>query len=175
MDTSLNPTERHILLIEEQPSRVILLDSKCYPIGRSRSNAIVLDRDPISREHASLLRVNIPNENRFIYRLIDGGSSGKPSTNGIFVNGLRQSWYDLSNEDAIAFGGLVKALYIKALMNECQLSEFIELVSSKSSSVEFSKNLATIRKMESYLSNNDSTSIMLGGRPVDMKETLVLQ
>jgi pSer/pThr/pTyr-binding forkhead associated (FHA) protein len=172
MDNPLNPTERYILIIEDRPNRVILLDSERYSIGRSSSNAIVLDRAPISRGHAVLLRVEVANENRFIYRLIDGDSTGKPSTNGVFVNGQRQSCYDLSNEDAIAFGGLVKALYIQAPMNEPQLSTFMEWIAPDSSTIGFSENLVAIGQMESYLSSNDATSIMLGGRPIDLEDTL---
>lgn len=174
MDTNLNPTERHILLIEEHPSRVVLLDSERYTIGRSNSNAIVLDRYPISREHASLLRVRVQHENRFTYRIIDGDSAGKPSTNGVFVNQQQQSCYDLSNEDVITFGGLVKAFYIQALMDDIQLSEYMDWFAYNFSTMEFSDNLAAIRRVESDLSRDDSTSIMLGGRPVDLKETLLI-
>jgi hypothetical protein len=90
------------------------------------------------------------------------------------VNQQQQSCYDLSNEDVIAFGGLVKAFYIQASMDEVQLSDYMEWFASNCSAIEFSENLAAIRKVESYLSNNDSTSILLGGRSVDLKETLVL-
>jgi pSer/pThr/pTyr-binding forkhead associated (FHA) protein len=175
METSLNPTLRHILLIEEQPNRVILLDAEHYTIGRNDSNAIVLDRYPISREHASLLRVHIQNENRFTYRIIDGDSTGKPSTNGVFVNQQQQSCYNLSNEDVIAFGGLVKAFYIQALMDEVQLCEYMEWFAFNCSAIEFSENLAAIRKVESYSSKSDSTSILWGGHSVALKETLVLE
>ncbi|NJM76574.1 MAG: FHA domain-containing protein [Acaryochloridaceae cyanobacterium RU_4_10] len=174
MDISRNPTEHHILLIDDGTNRVIVLDSERYSIGRSSSNAIVLDRDPISREHASLLRVAIPNEDRSIYRLIDGDSTGKLSTNGVFVNEERQTCCDLSNEDTIAFGDVVKALYIHAWMDEIQFSEFMALCASKSSSAEFSENLVAIRQVVSYLSSNDSTSIMLGGRATELRDALVL-
>jgi pSer/pThr/pTyr-binding forkhead associated (FHA) protein len=174
MNTNLNPTERHILLIEEHPSRVVLLDSERYTIGRSNVNAIVLDRYPISREHAILLRVQVPHENRFTYRIIDGHSAGKPSTNGVFVNQRQQSCYDLSNEDVITFGGLVKAFYIQAFMDEIQLSEYLNWFAYNCATIEFSENLAAIRQVESDLSSDDSTSIMLGGRPVDLKETLLI-
>jgi pSer/pThr/pTyr-binding forkhead associated (FHA) protein len=163
-----------MLLIEEQPHRVILLDSERYTIGRSDANAIVLDRYPISREHATLLRVSIPNENRFTYRIIDGDSTGKPSKNGVFVNQQQQSCYDLSNEDVITFGGLVKAFYIQVSMDEMQLSEYMDWFAYNCSTIEFSENLAVIRQVESYLSKSDSTSILLGGRSVELKETLVL-
>jgi pSer/pThr/pTyr-binding forkhead associated (FHA) protein len=175
MDISPNLTDYHILLINDRTNRVILLDAERYSIGRSSSNAIVLDRDPISREHASLLRVAIPNEDRFIYRLIDGDSAGKLSTNGIFVNEQRETSCNLSNEDTIAFGGVVKALYIHAAMDEIQFSEFVELCTSESLSVECSENWAAIRQVASYLSSNDSTSIMLGGRPTELKDTLALR
>jgi pSer/pThr/pTyr-binding forkhead associated (FHA) protein len=169
METDLDPGEHHILLIEDQQDRVILLDAERYVIGRNDSNEIVLNRDPISREHAMLVRVPALDEERFFYRLIDGDTEGKPSTNGIFVNGKRQNSYDLVNDNVISFAGVVNALYIKTFMTEPQLAEFVEWISSSTPEFCYSDRLAGTQLVESYLSKNDPTSIMLGRSVVDSK------
>jgi pSer/pThr/pTyr-binding forkhead associated (FHA) protein len=171
METSLNPPEHHILVIENRVDRVILLDSERYVMGRNDSNEIVLDHDSISREHAMLLRVAVSNEPRFIYRLMDGDSKGKPSTNGLFVNGQRQSDYDLSNDDVISFAGVINALYIKASMSNHKILEFMQCIASGSSAFSYSDNLAATQLVESFLSDNDPTSIMLGGLQVISRDT----
>lgn len=175
METDLSSTEHHILLIEEQQDRVILLDSERYLIGRSDANEIVLNRDPISREHAILLRVPVSNEQKFIYRLIDGDAEGKPSTNGIFVNGQRHRSYDLFNDDVISFAGVVNALYIKASLSKPQLSEFMKWIASCPSTFFASESFAATQLVESYLSTTDPTTIMLGRLSADLRDTLTLR
>jgi pSer/pThr/pTyr-binding forkhead associated (FHA) protein len=175
METDLTPTEHHILLIEEQQDRVIVLDGDRYSIGRNDTNEIILNRDPISREHAILLRVIIENEQRFIYRLIDGDAEGKPSKNGLFVNGQRQSCYDLVNDNVISFAGVINALYIKTFMTKPQLGEFLEWIASSTPTFCYSDNSVGTQLVESYLSKNDPTSIMIGRPLTDSRGTLNLR
>jgi pSer/pThr/pTyr-binding forkhead associated (FHA) protein len=175
METDLTPAEHHILLIEEQRDRVILLDAERYLIGRNDTNEIILNRDPISREHAMLLRVTIEDEQRFIYRLMDGDAEGKPSTNGLFVNGQRQRCYDLVNDNVISFAGVINALYIKTFMTKPQLCEFLEWIASSTPTFCYSDHLAGTQLVESYLSKNDPTSIMVGRSVTDSRGTLNLR
>jgi FHA domain len=175
METDFIPTEHHILLIEEQQDRVILLDAERYLIGRNDTNEIVLNRDPISREHAMLLRVSIEDGQRFIYRIIDGDAEGKPSTNGLFINGQRQRCYDLVNDNVISFAGAVNALYIKTFMTKPQLCEFLEWIASSTPTFCYSDNSAGTQLIESYLSKNDPTSIMVGRPLTNSKGTLNLR
>jgi pSer/pThr/pTyr-binding forkhead associated (FHA) protein len=169
METDFNSGEYHLLIIEEQQDRVLLLDAERYLIGRSDSNEIVLEHDPISREHAMLVKVPIANESQFIYRLIDGDTEGKPSTNGIFVNGQRQQSYDLINDNVISFAGVIHALYIKTFMTKTQVEEFMEWIAASAPPLCYLNDLAATQLVESYLSKNDPTSIMTGRRSVSLK------
>jgi pSer/pThr/pTyr-binding forkhead associated (FHA) protein len=167
MEIDLNPTEHHLLLIEEQRDRVILLEAERYLIGRNDSNEIVLNHDPISREHATLLRVPVANEPKFIYRLMDGDAEGKPSTNGLFVNGQRQQCYDLVNDSVISFAGVINALYIKTFMTKTQVLEFMEWISSSPSAFSASEDFAATQLVESYLSKTDPT-LMSSRFPINL-------
>jgi FHA domain len=175
MEKDFTPAEHHILLIEEQQDRVVVLDADRYSIGRNDTNEIILNRDPISREHALLERVTVENEQRFIYRLIDGDSEGKPSKNGLFVNGQRQSCYDLVNDNVISFAGVVNALYIKTFMTKPQLCEFLEWIASSTPTFCYSDNSAGTQLVESYLSKSDPTSIMVGPSLTNSRGTLNLR
>lgn len=102
----------HILIIEgEHDSRSVVLESATISLGRDPTNAIVLDSKAISRQHAILLRLPLPKGAGYRYRLLDGNSAGRVSTNGITINGKRCSSHDLEHGDQIIFGGQIKAHY----------------------------------------------------------------
>jgi pSer/pThr/pTyr-binding forkhead associated (FHA) protein len=63
-----------------------------------------------SRYHAVLERID-QNENSYTYQIRDGDITGKPSTNGIFVNGHKQQSLILKTDDSIVFGPKVRATY----------------------------------------------------------------
>ena len=63
------------------------LDKKLYRIGRNGSSDIPLQYKGISRVHAS---VYFSDDSFWI---IDGELKGKPSTNGLKVNGQSFSWF----------------------------------------------------------------------------------
>ena len=66
----------------------------------------------VSRRHATLVRLpRDDNSNRYYYRIVDGDAKGKPSSNGIMVNGRKMLAHDLKNEDEIVFGPQVRAIY----------------------------------------------------------------
>jgi pSer/pThr/pTyr-binding forkhead associated (FHA) protein len=101
----------HILTLKDASgTRSVALDAATVSIGRDSNNTIVLTSKAVSRQHAILLRLPLPGGG-YRYRLLDGNSAGKPSTNGVVVNGKRCSAHDLNNGDALLFGGQVKASY----------------------------------------------------------------
>ncbi|NEP18367.1 MAG: PAS domain S-box protein [Leptolyngbya sp. SIO4C1] len=103
---------QHLLLIkDDQEQRLIALTAETSSIGRDASNSIVLHSQEVSRQHAILLRVTRPGEQTFLFRIIDGNLQGKPSTNGLYVNGRRCSSHDLRSGDTITFGAHVCARY----------------------------------------------------------------
>jgi pSer/pThr/pTyr-binding forkhead associated (FHA) protein len=120
--------ERHVLVIDDGNRRAISLDAAAYSIGRDPSNAIVLDTVTVSRKHAILLRLPIPGENRYRYRLIDGDSSGQPSANGVFVNRQRCSSHELVNGDTISLGRKIQASYLTVAMEEAEFTQYLESI-----------------------------------------------
>jgi pSer/pThr/pTyr-binding forkhead associated (FHA) protein len=101
--------ERHVLVVNDGKRRAIALQAAAYSIGRDPSNAIVLDADAISRQHAMLMRLPVPGTGQYRYRLIDGNSQGKPSANGVFVNEKQCRSHDLNPGDLVRFGQTLEA------------------------------------------------------------------
>jgi pSer/pThr/pTyr-binding forkhead associated (FHA) protein len=124
--------ERHVLVINDGKRRAIALDAAAYSIGRDSSNAIVLNADNISRQHAMLLRVPIPGTKQYRYRLIDGNTQGKPSANGVFVGDRRCQSHDLANCDVIRFGKSIEASYLMVSMGEAEFAQYLESISFQS-------------------------------------------
>jgi pSer/pThr/pTyr-binding forkhead associated (FHA) protein len=124
--------ERHVLVINDSQRRAIALEAAAYSLGRDLSNAIVIDVDTISRQHAILLRVPIPGKNQYRYRVIDGNFEGKPSANGIFINDKKGGTHDLDNGDVIRFGQSIEASYLIVSMGEVEFSQYLEGISYQS-------------------------------------------
>ncbi|MEO0458055.1 MAG: EAL domain-containing protein [Cyanobacteria bacterium P01_A01_bin.114] len=102
----------HFLEIKDhQGSHRIPLEGVTYSIGRASSNSIVISAPEISRQHAILLRIAFPDSDHHFFRLVDGNLKGTRSTNGVFVNGEKQSSHILKHGDQIDFGGKTKATY----------------------------------------------------------------
>ncbi|MEO0375258.1 MAG: FHA domain-containing protein [Cyanobacteria bacterium P01_A01_bin.17] len=120
--------ERHVLVIDNGNRRAVSLDAAAYSIGRDPSNAIVLDTVTVSRKHAILLRLPIPGENRYRYRLIDGDSNGQPSANGVFVNQQRCNSHELVNGDIIGLGRKIQASYLTVTMEEAEFAQYLESI-----------------------------------------------
>lgn len=96
---------RHLLVVQDmQGQRTIPLQEATYSLGRDASNAIVLRSRSVSRQHAILLRVTVPDTDRYGFRIIDGNFKGRQSTNGLFVNGNKSLSHNLQHGDVIAFG-----------------------------------------------------------------------
>lgn len=119
--------EHHLLNIEDETGkRTIPLDAATYSIGRDVTNGIIIHGQGVSRQHALLLR--IPSPNGYRYRVVDGNADGKPSANGIFVNGQRVQSHELNDGDGINFGGSVKAHYATVSMGEAEFIKYLKSV-----------------------------------------------
>ena len=107
----VEPHFGHLLIIEDDKGRrEFVLNRSMYTIGRDPQCDVRLISQFVSRRHATI--VQLPNEKGgFYYRIIDGNLKGKPSANGIMVNGDKAQAHNLSNEDEIVFGPQVRAIY----------------------------------------------------------------
>lgn len=104
--------DSHVLVIHDQPEpRQFHLKSATYSLGRDKHNSIVVPNRAISRQHAILLRMPLPAKAGYRYRIIDGNAAGKPSLNGISVNGVECTHHDLLPGDLILIGGLIQIEY----------------------------------------------------------------
>jgi pSer/pThr/pTyr-binding forkhead associated (FHA) protein len=106
-------SENHILIIEDDQGRKEFpLHNPVYSIGRDKNCNIRLFSQFVSRHHATLVR--LPRKHHqpgFYYRIVDGDPKGKPSSNGILINGRKLTAHDLKNEDEVVFGPHVRAIY----------------------------------------------------------------
>ncbi|WP_404787991.1 FHA domain-containing protein [Altericista sp. CCNU0014] len=124
--------ERHVLVINDGKRRAIALEAAAYSVGRDPSNAIVIDVDTISRQHAMFLRVPVPGTNQYRYRVIDGNSGGKPSANGVFINDQKVSSRDLTQGDVIRFGQTIEVSYLTVSMGTAEFAQYLESISYQS-------------------------------------------
>lgn len=101
----------HLLIIEDDKGRrEFTLNNPVYSIGRDPKCDIRLVSQFVSRRHATL--VQLPHEDgSYYYRIVDGNLKGKPSANGLLINGRKLQAHNLHNEDEIVFGPQVRAIY----------------------------------------------------------------
>ncbi|HEY9616791.1 MAG TPA: tetratricopeptide repeat protein [Microcoleaceae cyanobacterium] len=99
-----------IVIEDDWGSREILLDQERYTIGRDPKSDVCLHSQFASRHHAVLTRLVKP-DGSFAYRIQDGNADGKPSTNGLIINGHKRQTHDLTAEDVIVFGPQVRAIF----------------------------------------------------------------
>ena len=140
-----NETEkiRHLLVVQDpKGQRTLPLLEATYSLGRDLRNAIVLYSASVSRQHAILLRVTIPNTDQYGFRIIDGNFQGKKSTNGLFVNGNKCLHHNLQNGDVIAFDSHTQAKYYvitnlseQIFSESCQTGDLSNFLSGKVNSV----------------------------------------
>ncbi len=120
---------RHILSINTPTEeREIVLKAAVYSMGRDASNAIHINAQSISRQHALLIRVPNPDDS-FHYQIRDGDAEGHRSTNGFKVNGHRYDTYDLNHGDVITIGHDVKLSY---RMEDASLPQEVTTLSYRS-------------------------------------------
>lgn len=108
----ISPVEHsHLLIIEDEKGRrEIELNQPMYCLGRDPKCDIRLSSQFVSRLHATLIQLPQPNGS-FFYRILDGSVDGKPSSNGILINGSKVQAGDLKNSDEVVFGPKVSAIY----------------------------------------------------------------
>ncbi len=125
--------ERHVVVVDDDNGRrSIALDAATYSLGRDQTNAIVLESKSVSRQHALLLRLPVPETAGYRYRLVDGNAEGRPSVNGIMVNGKRCSSHNLTNGDVIVFGRHVKASYMVVSMGQAEFIKYLDMINFQS-------------------------------------------
>ncbi|MBD2300915.1 FHA domain-containing protein [Nostoc sp. FACHB-87] len=114
-DISMAPEthESHLLILEDDQGRKeFSLENPVYSIGRDRDCNIRLFSQFVSRHHATLVRLPRGKNNQTdYYRIVDGDAKGRPSANGLMINGRKMPAHDLKNEDEIVFGPQVRAIY----------------------------------------------------------------
>jgi|GEM_PF-211573 len=109
--TSSASRHNHLLIVEDNKGRrEYTLDGSIYSIGRDPKCDIRLVSQFVSRRHATL--VQLPNDDgSYYYRIVDGNLKGRPSANGLLINGRKLQAHDLEDEDKIIFGPNVYAVY----------------------------------------------------------------
>jgi len=100
----------NLVVEDDWGRREILLELDQYTIGRDPKSDICLHSRFASRQHAILLRVN-QEDGTSCYQVVDGNLDGKPSTNGLLINGQKHRMHTLNPEDTIVFGPSVRAIY----------------------------------------------------------------
>lgn len=113
MSVQTNENQNHLLILEDDQGRKeFVLDRSVYSIGRDKTCDIRLVSQFVSRRHATLVRLPRDEKNHsYYYRIVDGDAKGKPSSNGLMINGRKLPAHDLKNEDEIVFGPQVRAIY----------------------------------------------------------------
>ena len=102
---------QHILAFSlTSGERLFYLDKAQYSIGRHSQNSIVINGEGISRQHATLIKKDKPND-QVSYIIIDGDIEGYKSKNGLIVNGEQIAKTELKHGDIIQFTKQVKAHY----------------------------------------------------------------
>ena len=95
---------QHILIItDNKGTRAVELHEASSSIGRDPENSIILYSCEVSRQHAMLLRVMHSGQLEYKFCITDGNLQGKPSTNGIYINGRRIQSQVLRSGDKIIF------------------------------------------------------------------------
>ncbi len=102
----------HLLVLQDlQGTRAIPLEAATLSIGRDDKNAIAINSPSVSRQHAILLRISLPDSQEHVFQIIDGNFQGQPSTNGILINGKKITAHHLQHGDVIQFSNQAQAKY----------------------------------------------------------------
>lgn len=160
---------RHLLLIQEpQSKRVVPLEGGTYSIGRDSRNSIVLNSKLVSRQHAILLRVTVPESQNLLFRIVDGNLNGQRSKNGLLVNGKKSFSHDLMHGDTIEFGPHIQIKYYAVanltdseLAESSQSEDFSDFLSSRATPYETLIGPA----QEEFATNSDTALVRLASFP----------
>ncbi|MGB7414540.1 MAG: FHA domain-containing protein [Thermosynechococcaceae cyanobacterium] len=152
-------SEHHMLIIHDGAGRrVVQLEDVAYSVGRDASNAIVVDGPSISRQHALLVRLPVPNQG-YRYRVLDGNSEGKASANGVYINGERKSMHELNKGDIVRFGKEIKATYMTVAMEQVEFLNYLESISYSSIKSDVTDARATMVSPE-FIGQSDATTVV---------------
>jgi len=108
---------RLIILASRQSGKQVNITGRLTSIGRSENNAVVLDSDHVSRNHA----VIDWNGDRFVITDLE-------SSNGTYVNGARVQVQTLAHGDTLHLGGCEMRFFYDRQADTC--SGNLSLVSS---------------------------------------------
>ena len=105
------PTQNHLLIIEDgKGRRKFVLGKPKYSIGRDHKCDIRLASLFVGRHHANLIQ-HFRDDGSDYYQIVDGDRNGKPSVNGLLINGHKLQSHYLENEDVVVFGPCVRIIY----------------------------------------------------------------
>ena len=111
MSLSPSPELKHLLIIEDDRGyQEYILEAPTHTLGRDPNCDIRVFSQFVSRRHATLVQIQ-EEDGSCRYRIIDGVPKGKPSSNGMMVNGRKILACDLNDQDEIVLGPKVKATY----------------------------------------------------------------
>ncbi|MDB9493941.1 FHA domain-containing protein [Spirulina major CS-329] len=103
--------QEHLLIVDDaRGRRSVPLLTESYLIGRDRSCDIHLSSQFVSRHHAVLNR-KTRSDGTVLYQIVDGDTKGRPSVNGLLINGKKLSTHNLQHGDEVVFGPQVSAIY----------------------------------------------------------------
>lgn len=103
---------KHLLIIEDgQGLEEHVLTGPLHILGRDPKCDIRVSSQFVSRRHATLVQI-LDDDGTIHYRIVDGTPRGKPSSNGIRVNGRRVLACDLKDQDEVVLGPHVRAIYL---------------------------------------------------------------
>jgi pSer/pThr/pTyr-binding forkhead associated (FHA) protein len=104
--------QNHLFIIRDDKGRAeITLDRDLHSIGRDPDCDIRLVSQFVSRRHATLVQLS-NDDGTYCYRIVDGVPAGRPSSNGLLINGRKLRAHTLEHEDEIVFGPKVTATYL---------------------------------------------------------------
>ncbi|WP_068815236.1 FHA domain-containing protein [Phormidesmis priestleyi] len=106
-----DPYQSHFLIVKDDTGeREERLENSHYSIGRDSECDIRLISQFVSRYHATIEQLANP-DGTCSYHIKDGDQNGKPSANGLLINGRRLRAHDLRDRDEVIFGPHVRVIY----------------------------------------------------------------
>ena len=94
----------HRLIVEDDKGRKeYRLEDSIYSIGRDQRADIRVFSRFVNRQQATLIR-QVREDGSYFYQIVDGNANGKPSINGLLLNGQKCKAHYLQDQDEIIFG-----------------------------------------------------------------------
>ncbi|MFN3361227.1 MAG: FHA domain-containing protein [Pseudanabaenaceae cyanobacterium] len=163
---SSEATLRHLLTVnDDRGVQTFLLDASMYSIGRDPSNAIVVHGESVSRQHAILLRTPTPDK-QYRYVIQDGNLEGKPSANGVLVNGVPVKKHVLQDGDEISLGGKVFLIYRTPILSDQEVEDKVKHPEYR----KLKGNVLTAEQtIEAFIEENEPTKVNRPHTPTTLK------